>query len=188
MIPSTKSPIVFSSVLLELIAASTVGVLQAEASSATAAIDSCTKQIFNRYCLGGTQDTLPTSIDPVSSVRGAIIYRVQDEKKHLKLTLRNGRIDVVSRRESPGGWLNFTAWKAKLGRLYGRGEQIGQFPAYATSRSSRLNAINAGKGYAHWRWQQLGWSVSLIWDHRDYITLRYKLSDGTVGGATDEGL
>ena len=90
--------------------------------------------------------------------------------------------------EKPGSWLNYTDWKAKLLRLYGRGENLGHFPASASSRSSKLNAVNAGKGFAHTRWQLARWSVSIIWNHRDYIALHYELNDSSQDDGSDEGL
>lgn len=148
----------------------------------------CVKKIFNRYCLGGLESTMPNGVEKVSDSDGIEIYRVANEKKRIELTIRDGRISAVTRRETPGSWLNFTDWKAKLLRLYGRGEDIGYFPPYASSRSSRLNAINAGKGYAHTQWQQSHWLVSVIWDHRDYISLRYELNAPSADDGPDEGL
>ncbi len=148
----------------------------------------CVKQVFNRYCLGATPGSLSISAEQISAQNGTVVYRVRDEKKHLELSTHNNQISAVARREAPGSWLNFTHWKAKLIRLYGQGETLGQFPDYATSRSSRLNAINAGKGFAHIRWQRGEWSVALIWDHRDYIILRYALNTLDDTDNNSEGL
>ncbi len=149
--------------------------------------EQCVKKIFNRYCLGGPESAIPDSADKTSDAGGVATYRILDAKKRIELTTHDGRISSVTRHETPGSWMNFSDWKAKLLRLYGRGEDIGHFPAYATSRSSRLNAINAGKGYAHMRWQNTRWSVSVIWNHRDYVALHYELN-ATSQTSADEGL
>ena len=152
------------------------------------AADECVKRVFNRYCLGGPIDGLATDFSQHRNSDGTTTHRSDNSQKLIELVSEDGVITAVARRETPGDWLNFTHWKTKLIRLYGRTEDVSQFPAYATSRSSRLNAINAGKGFAHTRWQQGEWSVSLIWDHRDYITLRYDLISASAGSTSDEGL
>ncbi len=173
--------IVRASVLLVLVLMTSFSIRGVQA-------EQCVKKIFNRYCLGGLESTMPNGVDKLSDSDGIATYLVTNGNKRIELTIRDGRISAVTRHETPGSWLNFTDWKAKLLRLYGRGEDIGHFPAYASSRSSRLNAINAGKGYAHTRWQQSQWSVSVIWNHRDYIKLRYELNAASADDAPDEGL
>ncbi|MEM7293926.1 MAG: hypothetical protein AAF420_11105 [Pseudomonadota bacterium] len=155
---------------------------------AAAEASECVKQIFNRFCLGGPIAKLNADASELSSDGIETVYQLTDRGKYVEIAERSAHIHTVMRRETPGGWLNFTEWKTKLQRVYGRGEDLGHFPAYASSRSSRLNAINAGKGYAHFRWQQSGWSVSLVWNHRDYIELRYALDEHAGGGLDDEGL
>lgn len=163
-------------------------VLMAAVSMPTVRAEQCVKQIFNRYCLGGPASTVPGAANKISESDGVAVYRLNNGNKRIELATRNGRISAVTRYETPGSWLNYTDWKAKLLRLYGLGEELGHFPAYASSRSSRLNAINAGKGYAHTRWQRGRWSVSVIWNHRDYVALHYELNAHAQNDAADEGL
>ena len=149
----------------------------------------CHKLVFNRYCLGGDASLLPAS-PGTQQLPGDGLHEFEEthQGKTVRLALDNGQLVTVVRYETPGGWLNFTAWKARLDRLYGSGKDLGHFPAYASSRSSRLNAINAGKGYAHMSWPQDGWSVELIWNHRDRIELRYQLDPPTLVPDNPEGL
>jgi len=156
----------------------------------SAAAQECIKLIFNRYCLGGTIASLPDSATEVALEDDASTRRFTDNDgdRHVEILSVHGRIVRVSRRHPPGDWLNFTQWKTKLVRLYGSGDDRSSFPAYAGSRSSKLNAINAGRGSALLFWQQRGWSVALRWDHRDYIALDYVIDSHTYPGADDEGL
>ncbi|MEM7210181.1 MAG: hypothetical protein AAF434_20335 [Pseudomonadota bacterium] len=152
--------------------------------------EDCTKLIFKRYCLGGSVATLPDGVSEAIVEDGSPGTRFTDTDgdRIVDITAVDGRIARISRRQPPGNWLHFTEWKTKLVRLYGRGEDRSSFPAYAGSRSSKLNAINAGRGSALIFWQQLGWSVSLRWDHRDYITLDYELDSSNRLPEDDEGL
>ncbi len=165
-----------------------VVLIGATAHASSSGADGCTKLIFNRFCLGGQINTLDGIASRQSIGDDATLHVLENTPKHIELIERQGRITAVLRREQPGGWLNFTEWKTKLVRLYGKGQDLGYFPDYATSRSSRLNAINAGKGFAHFRWQEVGWSVSLRWNHRDYLELHYELDAGNDAIGSDEGL
>lgn len=140
----------------------------------------CVKTVFNTYCLGGETAAnlahLPTPPEPViDSETETFVF--EDEGKTHELVSRDGLTTIIVRRETPGGWINFTAWKTRLVRLYGRGEDLSSFPRYAASRSSRLNAINAGRGHAEFRWVETGYTIRLVWDNADYIALRYELND-----------
>ncbi|MDO6461995.1 hypothetical protein Q4485_14890 [Granulosicoccaceae sp. 1_MG-2023] len=142
--------------------------------------EECVKMVFNTYCLGGdTAENLAhlASPPPAREEAGRQYYEFDDGGKTHRLISRDGRTVAVTRHETPGGWINFTAWKTRLVRLYGRGEDLSDFPRYAASRSSRLNAINAGRGHAEFRWSEAGYTIRLVWDNPDYIALRYELDD-----------
>ncbi|MCB1754911.1 MAG: hypothetical protein KDJ38_05290 [Gammaproteobacteria bacterium] len=140
----------------------------------------CVKVVFNRYCLGGETATdierLPTPPEVSQNDQGDTIYRFIEDGKTVLLSARNGITTAITRHEQPGGWINYTAWKVKLVRLYGRGIDLSNFPRYASSRSSRLNAINAGRGHAEFEWEQPDFKVALIWDNADFIKLQYLLT------------
>lgn len=139
---------------------------------------SCLKQVFGLYCLGG------------AAPAGAPADGEHAADEHTQLLLRDGRIQAVSRQLQPADWLRFNELKVRLVRLYSTAEDVSDFPRYATSRSSKLNAIRAGRGYAAARWQQPGWAVQLEWRTLDHLLLRYERLAPTPTSATDtlEGL
>ena len=161
-------------------------------SASPLAADECVKTVFNTYCLGG--DTI-ANLAHLSSQASPTTegetqqYVFEDDGKTHELLSHNGTTVAIVRRETPGGWINFTAWKTRLVRLYGRGEDLSNFPRYAASRSSRLNAINAGRGHAEFRWLETGYTIRLVWDNPDYVALRYELNDNPDQAADNfEGL
>lgn len=144
-----------------------------------AAEETCLKVVFKQYCLGGSVETLLATHPKAEQSRSAqgLQLKISDSKQPLIIEAKEGKIVRISRQLKPGRWLNFENWKRKLEQHYRSAEHLGHFPAYATSRSSRLNAINAGKGFAHDRWSQKGWHVDLIWDNPNHILLSYQLND-----------
>ncbi len=166
---------------------STIGlkpIILACIGSQTAYADDCVKQVFNRYCLGGSIDTYLEAENTPQTIaleNGDTQYLLQDNKKTIVLTTHENNITTITRRETPGDWINFTAWKVKIVRLYGKGEDLSDFPRYASSRSSRLNALNAGRGHAEFAWDQQDHVIKLIWDTPDFVKLSYQLSDSETG-------
>ncbi len=153
----------------------------------------CIKQVFNRYCLGADiKESLAGIIpDPKTLLldNNKTLNRFEDSGKVIEITADNNITVKVVRQETPGGWINYTAWKVKLIRLYGRGRDLSSFPAYASSRSSRLNAINAGRGSAKNKWDQEGYSIILIWDNPQFLELQYVLKQDKINTTQNsEGL
>lgn len=120
--------------------------------------------------------SLTSPPDETQTDSGDTIYRFQEDGKTILLRSKNGVTTAITRQETPGGWINYTAWKVKLVRLYGRGIDLSDFPRYASSRSSRLNAINAGRGHAEFQWDQPNFKIKLVWDNAEFITLQYLLT------------
>lgn len=155
--------------------------------------EDCVKQVFNRYCLGGD---IRENLEIVAPDLLADLTKEAEQSlslvsagKTIELGIENGITVNVTRLEEPGDWINYTAWKVKLVRLYGRGTELSNFPAYAGSRSSRLNAINAGRGHVEFAWEQPGYTVKLTWDHPDHIKLQYLLTSAPQSGPENtEGL
>ncbi len=116
--------------------------------------DDCLKLVFDKYCLGG-----PAPTHNLDNTQFSL-----DEQGHISL---------VERRLEPGDWLSFVQWRSELGALYGRGEDHSTLPRFASSRSSRARAVEQGRGQAAMHWPQAGWRIELVWDHLDYLRLRY---------------
>ena len=145
----------------------------------TAFAEDCIKQVFNVYCLGGGSDALPDHLEAQDEViDGLRLYKgtLSGKSIEVAVAIDSGRVVSVKRFDPPGSWLHFNERKSRLVRRYGRHEDLSTLPAYATSRSSRMNAINAGRGYAKLLWSQPGWTLALVWDHRDYVTFEYALA------------
>lgn len=149
---------------LFLAAVFALSVLYAPSSHAT---EPCLKQVFNRYCLGGA---------PPDGLLADKDNRIHIESPQGKVTLQlhGNRISSVSRELTPANWLRFTDIKVQLVRLYSTATDISDFPRYATSRSSKLNAIRSGRGFAAARWEPADWAVVLEWRTLGNMQLRYE--------------
>jgi|GEM_PF-6442587 len=134
----------------------------------THADETCLKRVFGSFCLGGTPST---ELKPDENGEATI----ESSSGDITVRISNEQITEVSRALTPADWLNFTDMKVKLVRLYRTAEDTSDFPRYATSRSSKLNAIRSGRGYAGAFWQREGWSISLEWRELDTMHLRYTL-------------
>ena len=149
-------------------------------TSATVSAEACVKLVFSEFCLGSqiTPQSLENQLKFIpkkDSQKDEILHYFSAADKRIIVTTQQNKITAVERHEIPGGWLNFTAWKVKLVRLYGRGKDQSSLPSYATSRSSRFNVIKAGKGIAKVNWPQENWTVTLLWDDPEFIRLQYTL-------------
>lgn len=147
----------------------------------------CVKRVFNEFCLGGDLTEQQKANAQVVTGNDSQLRFAQHPKGPILIDRNEGQITSVTRLIKPGSWLNFTDWKVKLVRIYGRDQSQNNFPLSATSRSSKLNAINANKGYALSVWPQSGWHIALKWDDARHITLQYKL-DKLHTPNTSEGL
>ncbi|MDQ7074971.1 MAG: hypothetical protein Q9O24_07425 [Gammaproteobacteria bacterium] len=167
-----------------------IGLLLLGLSPSLSANDECLKVVFKHYCLGGSVDELLATHPNAKHTRSeqGLQLKITQKNQLLIIDAEKGQIVRISRQHPPGRWINFETWKRKLVRLYRKAEVLGHFPAYASSRSSRLNAINAGKGFAHDRWSQKGWHVDLIWNNPDYILLSYQLNPTQSPNNNDDDL
>lgn len=138
--------------------------------------ETCVKLVFSEFCLGG--QISPQSLEnrlKLIQQKDEIFHYFSAADKRIIVSTHQNKIVAVERQEVPGSWLNFTAWKVKLVRLYGRAKDQSSLPSYATSRSSRFNVIKAGKGVAQVSWPQKNWTVTLRWDDPAFIRLQYTL-------------
>lgn len=150
----------------------------------------CLKEVFNRYCLGGDIKSLLSQQQPQSQkqIGDKNIYTFNGSGLTVSLEAKDATIISVSRTEAPGDWINFQKWKHDLGEVYGRGDDLSQFPPSASSRSSRLNAVATGKGQGKILWQQTGWQVALLWDSTQHIQLRYQITPQAANDPREQGL
>lgn len=146
----------------------------------------CVKQVFQQFCLGGTDADVVKNAQVVEGKPYSHELKIGQYTHQLQIA--DGRLEQVTRLITPGDWLLFKDWKAKLNRVYGSGQLIENLPAFASSRSSRRNAIISGRGRLHLQWPQEGWRVSLIWDSIDHLKLTYELDATAVAVDNPEGL
>ncbi len=148
----------------------------------------CLKTIANTFCLGGSTGEItltPVSSEPAADPANGTVAEYQLDDRLLRVASKESRIFSISRLEQPGSWLSYTDWKKRIIRTYGQGEDATTLPPYATSRSSRRNAINSKRGRAAMIWPQDGWQLELIWDTTEHIELRYSLAIETSEAPTD---
>ena len=164
-------------------------------AATTAQAESCAKQVFGRYCLGGSLAG-QLRADPAPAFR-------QDEGDHQGLVYRHGgewvyvlaykgRIYKVVRRYRPGTRRIFTELEGELVEKYGPFEEHNRFPPYASREGLQIAAIRRGDAWVLHRWRPKGqpWRVELSWTRDMDVALAYILEDldAEQQAAREEGL
>ena len=155
-----------------------VGAVSALAPDARSqAVDSCLKQVFERYCLGGNFASLMRqSPKPLhrqkESEREAAIY-LETHGRTYVMAFR-GRIYKVLRQFRPNTQLRYQDLSEILQQKYGPPKDRSRFPHYADSRAAQVVAIRRGEGQATRTWNPAeGWSVELSWTREMGIAVSY---------------
>lgn len=151
----------------------------------------CLKTVASTFCLGGSLQDVP--LQPVEQMPhdqapDTLVSHYSSADLQWRVHSIDDQITQISRIEKPGDWLAYTNWKKRIIRQYGRGEDRSTLPAYATSRSSRRNAINSKRGHAAMQWARQGWRLELIWDNTQHIEIRYSLGVESTESPTTEDL
>ncbi|MEM6987839.1 MAG: hypothetical protein AAF499_15030, partial [Pseudomonadota bacterium] len=98
--------------------------------------ETCRKQVFGNYCLGGDVSALSlTAVDGLENT-----FTDSNGESHTLLEVDDSTLLAVERRVEPGGWREYDRWRKRLERVYRSGVDSSTFPRYAASRSSKLNA------------------------------------------------
>lgn len=143
--------------------------------------DTCLKQVFERYCLGGDINRLlghglQPEVKHSEGERVAYIFREGPER--IYVLLFRSRIYKVLRRYRSSTQLRYEDLYALLRDKYGPGEDRSRFPPYATTASRRIGSIRRGDGRAvhHWTPSEQ-WYVDLSWTREMGLSLAYVASD-----------
>lgn len=151
--------------------------LIAPAALPAAAQQSCLKQVFGRFCLGGDfsqqlrQPPAPL-FNQKDGDREAAIYAGVRGRRYV-MAFR-GRIYKVVKEERPSTELHFKDMTAMLTGKYGQPEDHSRYPHYANSRGARMVAIRRGEAKAAMVWRpEPGWHVELSWTRELGVALSY---------------
>ena len=139
--------------------------------------DVCLKQVFGRYCLGGSVDQAldpghPPQFEQVDGERRALVFQEGPEQVYV-IAFRD-RVYKVVRRYRAASQLRFDDLYGLLSKEYGPGEDQSRFPPYASTPSRRLGSIRRGDGRAVHVWApEDGWRIELAWTREMGLSLTY---------------
>ena len=145
--------------------------------SSVRADQTCTKRVFNHYCLGWDirqlQRKRPTYIHEQSDgERFALIYTEGREK--IYVMAYQGLIYKVLRQYQPATLLGYEDLRDDLEKRHGSAEDLSRFPEHARGLASKIGAIRRGEGKAMLVWQpDEAWRVELSWTREMGLSLAY---------------
>lgn len=146
-----------------------------------AAQESCHKQVFERYCLGGDVNLLLRQ-GPKPQYKRAegerLAYIFNEGPERIYVLAFRGRIYKILRRYRGATQLRYEDLYASLRGKYGPGEDRSSFPSYATTASRKLGSIRRGDGRAVHYWKAAeGWFIELSWTREMGLSLAYVARD-----------
>lgn len=128
----------------------------------TYAQSGCVKQVFNKYCLGGSiQSVLSTQAPTRTAEKGTSTnYVFSDGADRTNVVVVKGRIATVRRQYYPGTQQTFDSLYGQLSGLYGQPKRtIG-----SSNTAGRTTDM----------WDQGAWRVQLLWNEKREIHLIYQ--------------
>ena len=146
---------------------------------------SCVKEVFNKYCLGGTKESLPTALSSKKDGDLETFYYAD----YIVVDVFKNKIAKVKRLYQDMTWLKYYSLKSKLEDIYGSPRDLSFYPSYSSTSEDRETSINIGKGKAVHLWEQAGWAVELSWFEYSAL-LEYeheKLSEAIEYAGPQEG-
>jgi hypothetical protein len=150
-------------------------------NSSVLAQETCIKQVFGRYCLGGDAGRQldhgpPPVFKQTEGDRVAYIFR--EGRERIYVLSFKGRIYKVLRRYPGATQLRYEDLYALIRGKYGPGEDRSRFPPYATTASRKLGSIRRGDGRAVHHWAPAeDWYVELTWTREMDLSLAYVATD-----------
>jgi hypothetical protein len=117
----------------------------------------CAKEVFNKYCLGGSADPLLSRNSPhrTSEKDGVTLYVFQDGPDQTNVAVFAGSIGSVSRRYA-GSTQTFDQMSKELRGFYGE-------PRRTTAPGGRITEL----------WDRGDWRINLSWDGTRDVVLTY---------------
>lgn len=147
---------------IRLMEAATLGWIALAIAIPAQAQSGCVKQVFNKYCLGGSlQPVLSKQAASRTNQKGAAtIYVFTDGADQTNVTVVKGKIASVARQYFPGTQQTFDQLRGDLKAIYGEPQRI----------------VGSGKseGRITDLWDQGSWRVSLVWNANKEIRLFYQ--------------
>ncbi|MEJ2466507.1 MAG: hypothetical protein P8045_12520 [Candidatus Thiodiazotropha sp.] len=138
----------------------------------------CLKQVFGKYCLGGSMQQLLRRqpygmLSQQSGERRAVIYPQGRERTYVMAY--QGKIYKVLHTFEPASQSKLKELLERLESKYGAYRDSSHYPAYVRTQAARIGAIRRGEGELIYRWQSPdeSWSVELSWTRRLGISLAY---------------
>ncbi|VAX06957.1 hypothetical protein MNBD_GAMMA26-1987 [hydrothermal vent metagenome] len=138
---------------------------------------SCANMVaFTRYCLGGNIDELLPIIEPFrQKTKGSIsILDFREKHGYSTVTIFQGKILSVRKRNRPANWRTFNRVMAQLESQHGRGDDYSSFPGSAKTKKRRQTAIYNKKAQAHFNWEGSGWRLDLVWNNIQTIDVTFQ--------------
>lgn len=131
-----------------LIALAAAGFIAAAVSAPAVAQSGCVKEVFHKYCLGGSVQPLLNRHTPLRTTTSrdgvATVYVFADGQEQTTVSVVNGRIETVTRHQHPGVQSTFDRLEGELRSLYGE-------PRRASSAKGDVTSI----------WDRGQWRVTL---------------------------
>ncbi len=162
--------------------------------AAVAAQESCLKQVFNSYCLGGDfKALLRKQSRPMYQMREGdrqgVVYL--EGRGKVYVMSHSGTIYKVVKESLPATQLHFDEMSLLLSEKYGQAVDRSRFPHYAKNSSARVVAIRRGEAQAIHEWRpEPGWRVELSWTREMGVALSYIANDleAAFKHAVEQGL
>ncbi len=179
MAGALENTFVIATLILALGGESAAGADEPQASQATPSTG-CLKVVFEVFCLGGAEATLPNPHEirgntrrwypSYPSAEGAITVEVDAGRVVQVLKL----LEVpLSPTEKGGSWREYERLLGLLTQKYGEPHNFSRFPENARTKEAQAASIRAREGVAVHQWPQSGWFVRLAWGSNDGIVLGY---------------
>jgi len=137
--------------------AGAAGLIAAVMSVTAPAQSGCVKEVFYKYCLGGSVESLLNKYKPIQTTvtkDGATQYIFADGAEQTSITVVQGRVESVMRRQHPGVQATFDQVERDLRTIYGE-------PRRTTN----------AKGVLVSTWDRSVWRVVLTHNHIQGIVL-----------------
>lgn len=146
-------------------------------TTAVGADATCSKRVFNHFCLGWDikqlQRKRPTYIHQQSDgERFALIYT--EGRERIYVMAYQGLVYKILRQYQPPTLLRYEDLRDEQEMRHGEAEDLSRFPEHARGLASKIGAIRRGEGQAMLVWRpEPAWRVELSWTREMGLTLAY---------------
>jgi hypothetical protein len=160
-----------------------------------AAADSCLKQVFDKYCLGGSLRMLlsqeKSGAKPqVKGERAGVVYQEANEKVYV-MAYKDVIYKVVHTYE-PETQATLKDLRRRLQRNYGTYQDQSHYPDNTRNRARQVSSIRRGEGEEKNVWQPSNqpWRVELGWTRQlgVYVAFYHNELDARQKEAARQGL